>query len=330
MNNKSTRSGEEVLERAIMEMERMPVSASPGAERLLAQLSVQGMTKTPEVKSPRRQPAFIMRHAFQFTTAAAVVFVLLVAWLTLNSPGSIAFAEVVKAAINHKVVRYKQTINAQIKAKLSERAGEQFVPAKSEETVYCDLTSPRQRVERHDRILNDSVQSDWITIRDNQQGKTLILSSEALKVAEKDAKDADQKKMIRMFREGRTAGKKARLYRNSDDGLVMFTNSQPDKTFLETLTSFQDNPKVVTSIDTLDGRQVRKYQLAEQGATVWVDLRTKLPIRIEQEMKNPRPNVAQWKWTLTNFAWDVDIKDPAAFFSTTPPAGYALEDHLKD
>ena len=51
---------------------------------------------------------------------------------------------------------------------------EQFVPSTSQEVVYFDLTSPRFRVERHEKTLNNTVQSDWVTVQDNKQDRTLV------------------------------------------------------------------------------------------------------------------------------------------------------------
>ena len=270
-----------------------------------------------------------MRHAYHFTTAAAIVVLLTVGWLVLGSSASIAMAEVIKAATNHKIVRYKLTTIAQIKMKVRADEEAKFVPAESEDIVFCDLSSPRRRVERHEITLNDTVQSDWVTIQDNKLGKTLVMSSLALKVDEKDAKNSDQVKTIRMFTKSGDAGKKARLFFNSDEGLIPFTNVKSDNTFLEILATLQDNPNTAATKDSLDGRSARKYELIDQGAktTVWVDAQTALPIRIEQELTNPRPNVAQWKWVFTDFAWDVDVEHLDSFFSTTPPSDYTLEDH---
>ena len=150
---------------------------------------------------------------------------------------------------------------------------------------------------------------------------------------EADTKDKDQIKAIKMFNSDHAnAGKIARLYRISDDGVIPFTNLKTDKTFLEILQTLQDHNGVVATNDKLDGREAKKYQLNEPGKTsiVWVDLGTKLPIRIEQEMLSPRPNVKRWKWTYTDFAWDFGDVNLNEFFSTTPAAGYKVEDHTKD
>jgi hypothetical protein len=82
----------------------------------------------------------------------------------------------------------------------------------------------------------------------------------------------------------------------------------------------------------LDGRDARKYRLDEQGMTsiLWVEVKTKLPVRIEQELLSPKPNVRRWKWVYTDFEWDIDVDNLNEFFSTKPPADYTLEDHTND
>ena len=61
--------------------------------------------------------------------------------------------------------------------------------------------------------------------------------------------------------------------------------------------------------------------------TLWVDAKTNLPVRIEQEAVNPKPNVRRWKWTYSGFEWDVIATNFDELFSTEPPVGYTLEDH---
>jgi hypothetical protein len=77
---------------------------------------------------------------------------------------------------------------------------------------------------------------------------------------------------------------------------------------------------------------VLKYRLQEADKTtsLWVDPRTKLPLRIECEMLHTTPEIARETWTYTDFEWDPRVSDPAQLFSTEPPPGYAVEDHTID
>src|SRR5262249_28539527 len=102
--------------------------------------------------------------------------------------------------------------------------------------------------------------------------------------------------------------------------------------FLDSLRQIQANNDTLTTLAELDGRDVAKYCLREMEGNVttslWVDPRTKLPIRVEIEMIDPTPRIARNEWILTDFEWDPKVADPEKLFKTDPPAGYAVEDHL--
>jgi len=112
-------------------------------------------------------------------------------------------------------------------------------------------------------------------------------------------------------------------------GLHPFTNLKTEKTLLEILREFQDHKNVVALQDTLDGRSTMRYRLEEQDrtSTLWVDLETKLPVRIEE--LQPVPNAKDWKFVLSDFEWDVDAKKDQ-LFSVHPPEGHDIEDHTND
>jgi hypothetical protein len=322
---------DEPLDRAIAEIQRMAVPAPPGPDTLLALIPAQSQPAAAERDFGRKRLA--MRRVYQVATAAAAIIVLATGWLMLGPPATLAIAEVIEATTSHKVVRYNLETSAEIKMKTSAHQNEEeFVPATNQEVVYFDLTSPRFRIELHQKTLNGTVQSDWVTIQDNQRDRTLVMSSLALIVTEDETKDHNQLQAIKMFKAGDDAGKRARLFRVSDKGVKPFTNMKTDKTFLEILQAFQDRRDVVATQDVLDGRDSRKYRLDQPGVSsiVWVDIKTKLPIRIEQELIDPSPKTRRWKWVYSDFRWDVDVGNLDEFFSTTPPADYRLEDHTKD
>lgn len=270
-----------------------------------------------------------MRHIRHFTSAAAVIVISAVGWWALLPTTAAALAEVLEATNSYRIVRYQLNTFAEVKMRLSADRGEEFVPATSLDTVYFDLTAPRFRVERREKTLNDTVQSDWVTIQDSRKNRTLVTSSQALIVTKEDTIDPDQLKMIEMFEESGQAGKVARLVRVGGDGLIPFTNVKTDKTFLEILADFQERADIKATDGKVDGQETRKYELSEPGmtTTLWVDVKSKLPIRIEQEAVNPKPNVRRWKWIYSGFEWDVNVPNPDELFSTDPPTGYTLEDH---
>jgi hypothetical protein len=319
MNDQRHIENEQILDRAIAQIRQLPVPQSPDAHVFLDRIPSQSRTSArPMPQSAGTHKRFLMRPAFQLTATA--IFLLTASWLLLSSPASIALAEVIAAATNYRVVSYTFNASADF-----EDSGE----ATASEIVYVDLKSPRFRIERRERTLNNAVQSDWVTVQDNQKDRTLVTSSLELAVTEEQATDQNQLQAIRVFTNSGDAGKKARLFRTGDEGLRPFTNLKTDKTFLEILQNLQDHKDVVSAHEKLNGQETCKYRLEQDNSTVilWVDVATKLPVRIEQELRDPRPEIKRWKWVYADFGWDVDVKKLDELFSITPPEGYTLDDH---
>ena len=104
------------------------------------------------------------------------------------------------------------------------------------------------------------------------------------------------------------------------------------KSLLCCLEEFQQKKGVAQENGRLDGRAAVKYRHVEgrQTITLWVDAKTRLPLRLEQECIDPKPGVARATLIWTDFAWDPEL--PAGFesldqlFSAQPPDGYTVED----
>jgi hypothetical protein len=76
----------------------------------------------------------------------------------------------------------------------------------------------------------------------------------------------------------------------------------------------------------LSGREVVPYQLVDdiRVVTVWLDPKTKLPVRQESEMTNP---YGKWlKFVVTGYERDPEVKDAEKFFGTDAPEGYTVRD----
>jgi hypothetical protein len=107
------------------------------------------------------------------------------------------------------------------------------------------------------------------------------------------------------------------------------------KSLLCCLEEFQQKKGVTHEKCDLDGRPTVKYRHVEdkQNIILWVDAKTKLPLRLEQEFVNPSPGITRSALVWTDFAWDPEL--PHGFisldelFSTRPPHGYALDDQTK-
>jgi len=272
-----------------------------------------------------------LRYGIPFSTAAAVLF-LVAGWFALGSPSSNALAQVIEATIKHKTARCRFEASAEFKMKWHADREEEFVPAYSDEVAYFDLTSPRVRIERHEKTINDTVQSDWVTVQDSRQDRLLVTSSIQLLVDENDTKDENLAALIKEIK--KDVGKTARLFRitGDDTGTQPFPYVKTDKTLLEILRGMQDSKHIVSTKDSLNGRDATKYRLDEVDFTtiLWVDAGTKLPVRIEQELLVSKPNVRGRKWVYTNFEWDADVEQLDELFSTKPPAGYEFTDHTRD
>jgi hypothetical protein len=107
------------------------------------------------------------------------------------------------------------------------------------------------------------------------------------------------------------------------------------KSLLCCLEEFEQKKGVTHEKSDLDGRPTIKYRHVEgqQTTVLWVDAKTKLPVRLEQESINPSPEINRSTLVWTDMAWDPQL--PPGFrsldelFSTRPPDGYALEDLAK-
>ena len=107
------------------------------------------------------------------------------------------------------------------------------------------------------------------------------------------------------------------------------------KSVLCCLEDFEKQEGVTHEKSDLAGRAVVKCRHVEGSntITVWIDVKTKLPLRMEQEFIDPKPGVTRTTLVWTEFAWDPELPQGFAnlneLFSTRPPGGYALDDQTK-
>ncbi len=112
---------------------------------------------------------------------------------------------------------------------------------------------------------------------------------------------------------------------------TLFIRNAKNLSFLDNLKKLQERKETTSGKDTLDGHEVVRYSLKEgdNTTTLWVDRKTKLPIRMEYEMINPTPNITLNKWTWTDFEWDPELKEVNnldELFSTKPPKDYNISE----
>lgn len=109
---------------------------------------------------------------------------------------------------------------------------------------------------------------------------------------------------------------------------------------LEMLQVIRDERNSEASIELFDGRDYLVYRLEKQygrqgrlttKTTVWADLSTRLPVRIEasdrlRDLNDPQALHDGECTVNSDFVWDpAEIGSIGEFFSTTPPKGYKVE-----
>lgn len=318
---------EDPLDEVIAGFRQMPVPDRPDDDDLLARLASLGAggARTPG-PPPHPFRRFLMRPAVRYVSAAALL-VGAFGWLALSPSPSLALAEVIKAAEQHKLVRFRMkqtTDDRQVR-----------LTGSGTSTVYVDLVAPRLRIETRTKTLNDVLDFRHIAVYDYRNDRFLAANS-SVQVATKDrAKDEMQAIVIEMV-EGKGLAKKSavlsRIGRTKTDDIKPMSDLGANRAFLDSLRGLQANKGTLFTTTDLDGREVAKYRLRDGNETssLWVDPRTKLPIRIEFEIIDPSPRIARNEWIYTDFEWDPAVSDPAKLFSTEPPAGYTIEDHTDE
>jgi hypothetical protein len=107
------------------------------------------------------------------------------------------------------------------------------------------------------------------------------------------------------------------------------------KSLLCCLEEFEQKQGVTREKSDLEGQPTVLYRYAEGKQTIllWVDAKTKLPLRLAQTFLDPSPGVTRRTLVWTDMAWDPELpprfRSPDELFSTQPPDGYTLDDQTK-
>ena len=320
---------EDPLDEVIEAFRQSPVPDRPDDEALMARLvHMSGRPGPGSSLSSHPFWRFLMLPSVRYASAAAILLV--VGWLALSPSPTPALAEVIEAAEQHKLVRFqsRQTTDDR----------ETHLTGSGTMTVYIDMVVPRLREEEHRMTFNEILDFHYKAVYDYRQDRFLAVTSHE-QVMTKDqvdtkdkAQDELQKQLIDMV-EGRGLAKKkaflSRISGTKTDDIPPMSMLGKDRGFLDGLRELQANENTLDTRAELDGREVAKFRLREGNRTtsLWVDPRTKLPVRVEIEVIDPTPRIARNEWVYTDFEWDPEVADLAGLFSTEPPAGYALEDH---
>jgi hypothetical protein len=296
----------------------MSVPAPPADADVLAKFTRDAEVRPPLVSLASLRKIF-MRPVVGYGAGVALLLAS-VAWLLSSSSTSFALADVIKAAERHTLVRYKlkQTTD-------DKRHGH----GDAVSTAYADLKVPRFRTESSGKTFNGLLEYKAVTVQDNQANRLLTLLTQTLLVAEKDAKDAAEAKMIRLA--SGHVKKEARIGLVSRDGKSFPDGTPLGRSFLGNLRALENRKETVATRTQLDGRDVMQYVLEEdkKKSILCVDAKTRLPLRIEYEYTDSTPRIAKNTFVYSDFAWDPDVKDLQTLFSTVPPAGFSVEDDTK-
>jgi hypothetical protein len=274
------------LAEVIEAFQRMAVPDRPADAAVLARLGVDQCEPARPILNPAplRKNAYVLRLVVP-SAAAALLLAGVLALSLLNGTAPIAVADVVKAAVQHKLVRYQEQQTTDTR----EHAGTRL-----DSTVYADLTAPRLRSES--RVAHADGEAVHVSVQDGA----------------------------------------SHLMTNSRDKTALLLPTPKDfKSFCCSLEEFEKHQGVTQVKDTLGGLATVKYHFQEgnQRSSLWVDAKTKLPLRMEQELTWPGPDVTRQRFVWTDFQWDPELpqgfSSPAELFSTRPPLGYALDDQTR-
>ncbi len=335
------------LESAIAEGQRMEIPVPPDSSQFLARMPAALCEMQCGVPSSQTWlTAFRQRGGTPIATVASISAVMAVLWLYSGAfvPGAIA--QVIDAVTQHQLVKYRLHQVGEVKAEFTKfyrgNANNHYI-------MYADLQKSRMRLENPTaKTINDVAEESWEEILDYDADRYLQIYRFDLVLLEKDTTEERQLHFIRSILDHDPNDKTspgphrrtAKLFHvpqsdpeNKRPVRKPYSDMGKDKSFLETLRTLQVSDDTVTAKEALDGRNTTRYRLAEGDwtSTVWIDLKSNLPIRIEYELSGDAAGkeFASMKWIYTDFDWDPNVENIDTLFSTEPPNGYEFEDHTK-
>ena len=311
------------LDAAFAAIRRSPVPERPSDDALLAQLNSSG-TKMPDKPVSPFTRRNLMRVTIWSTAATLLVASCTLFLFTGSAP--VALADVIKAAKKHKLVKYKMTQTDETKE------GSSVEPLV--QTAYADLEAPRSRIVAWTPgHLSGAIDFESVYVRDATRNVLMHVITET--ITEKGKTDPKLIEILKVFEKIGVPRKTATL--NVAYGDFTPATEKQDKSILDNLSAFEKHKDAVARKSKLSGKDVLKYRIEEEHktTTLWVDSKTKLPVRVESELTDPKilhPTVNKMKFVMSDFEWDPKVKGfdkIDELFSTTPPKGYKVEDLRK-
>lgn len=239
--------------------------------------------------------------------AAATILVVAFGWLAFGPSSSLAVADVIRAAESHKLVKYQfQTIGA-------ERPGQPRTETRG--TVYVNLVKPRSRFEAEPEPAEDGTSVQNVTVSDRATRERMFARNVSRKVASKtgEVQTVTQGISSIMREDDQPAGAFGRIHSLEE----LIVHDVPDHAlFLDALTTLQTRQGTTSAKAQLGGREVIVFS-AKQGlatTTVWVDPKTKLPVRIEQIFCDGGTGLETVRNVSTDFVRDPPVADAEALF----------------
>jgi hypothetical protein len=112
--------------------------------------------------------------------------------------------------------------------------------------------------------------------------------------------------------------------------------AEAPKSLLEVLQlHFHVNAQIEVNREELDGQEVLVYKTEQPmltnksriKETMWVDAKTKLPVKVQGEIVPTDPKMSQFfsRVVMSDFQWNPPDASKTKFFSTEPPSGFELK-----
>ncbi len=311
------------LDEAIAAFREMPVPPHPADDARVARV-IAGRWPAVELAPPSRRRT-LMRIA-SLSAAAALVAVAVGVTTFLVAPASIALGDVLKAAEQHKLVKYSMVQHVETKD------GSSILPAV--QVAYADVKAPRYRTDNRGPGLQGALDFESVYVQDGIKGVTMHRITEV--VTEKGKNDPESIKLLERF-ERLGVPRKSVTFTDLEGDLTPAT-ADKSRSILENLRALEKHKEAVAIKAKLQGEDVLKYRIEEglRTTVLWVNAATKLPVRLEYETTDPKdlhPTTTGTKYILSDFEWDPELKgfkDIDELFSTAPPAGYWVEDLRKE
>jgi hypothetical protein len=330
-----TNSDNDPLDELVSAFRRMSVPDPPDPALMFPRPTApRAMGETAGTNPSRVLWRFLMRPTVRYGSAAAMLVVAL-GWLMLAPSRSFALGEVIRAAEQHKLVRYRFHWTA------TDKPG---APDRIKGTVYADLLHPRTRFEADPEPYGEGVSTLrpaatkslppgrdgagksllQVTIYDRRTGATFNESSVSRRVVEADGRVRVDVRPLHstLLEPSGNDDHASAVIRPLWGDILPSRGISANTPFLDVLGAMEKRKDTSSANTQLGGRAVVKFSAKEAHSTytVWIDPATKLPVQIEVTFPDSSRNGEIIRLVCTDFVWDPPVADLDALFRTTLPS----------